>query len=175
MRIAFLSVVLGLLLTSCAGPLPATTSTPPNTSAPSLTPPPAATTTPTLEPTSAAPSVTPTFDLSAPGALSCRVRSQSVRNNTKFDPKERFDMAWQVKNTGDAAWDPESVRFAYYSGSRLQVSDVNQLRETVNHGDMTSLVTDMIAPRSSGAYTTFWSLWYGDNDFCHMSLTIVVR
>ena len=61
------------------------------------------------------------------------------------------------------------------SGSRLQVSDENRLRELVEPGATTSLIVDMVAPRSSGRYTTAWALWSGENAFCRMSLTIAVR
>jgi len=176
MRVAFICSTLAFFLTACAGTY-APAAVPTDTQAPSAAPAPTPTITPTpfVEPTLALPSATPTVDLAAPDAWACKVRSQSVRNGSSFDPKERFDMAWQVKNAGMATWEPESIKATYLSGSRMQVNDVVNLRESVNTDRLTQFVVPMIAPRSSGRYTTVWALWYGANDFCHMTVTIVVR
>jgi hypothetical protein len=108
-------------------------------------------------------------------ALDCRPLTQAVRNGTRLGPKEYFDMAWKVRNTGEAVWDPGIVEFRYFSGTRLQVSDVSQLTESVGPGQTGLLVADMVTPKSSGSYTTVWALWRGDEDFCHVNLTIRVR
>lgn len=173
---AILCITLAFFLMSCAGAFglgPPATPTP--SAAPSATPQPPPTFTPYVLPTIILSMVTPTFDLTAPEALECRVKSQSMSNGAKVDPKERFSVAWQVKNIGQADWEPERIRFAYYSGSRLQISDENRVREIVPQGATTSLIVDMVAPRSTGGYTTSWALWADDNAFCRMTLFIRVR
>jgi hypothetical protein len=111
----------------------------------------------------------------ADGELTCRVLSQAVRNGRKLDPKETFDMGWMVRNTGTAAWDPGTVDFRYFSGRRMHVSERTHLRTSVVPGDTVLLLADMVTPKSSGPYTTVWSLRRGEDDFCHVSLSITVR
>ena len=172
MKTAFIPLALALFLVACTGTVAVIpTSTPTSTELPAATP----TATSTLEPTPEPPTITPTYDISAPGILACKMRSQSIRNGSQFDPKERFDMAWQVENFGYVPWQPEEIRATYFSGTRMQVNDTVSLREVVNSDEWTQFVVPMQAPRASGRYTTVWALWLGDNDFCHMTLTIVVR
>ena len=84
-------------------------------------------------------------------------------------------MGWQVVNNGYGAWDADTIRFAYFSGRRMQVNDSVPLKEVVPPDTRIQLVVPMVAPRSVGRYSTVWALWHGDTDFCHMSLTIVVK
>jgi hypothetical protein len=57
----------------------------------------------------------------------------------------------------------------------MQVNDSVKLKESVASDTWTQIVVPMVAPRSSGHYTTVWALWYGDNDFCHVRLSITVK
>lgn len=175
-KLALLSISLGFLILACAT-IVAPTATP----APSATPGP--TGTPTIPPTATfvikltpdTPVPSQTADPDDPDSWACKMRSQTPRSGTRFDPRERFDMAWQVENFGWATWEPETVRVAYFSGSRLQAPDQVQLRESVGPDGWTQIMVPMVAPRANGSYTTVWALWRGDQDFCRMTVTIVVR
>ena len=175
-KLAILSFVLALLILACsalAAPtaVPAPTATPGPTGTPTI--PPTATFVIKLTPDTPVPSQT--ADPDDPESWACRMRSQVPRSGARFDPKERFDMAWQVENFGWAAWEPETVRATYYSGTRLQAPDEVPLRESVPMDGWIQIMVPMIAPRYSGSYTTVWALWHGDQAFCRMTVTIVVR
>ncbi len=175
-RIALGAITLAFFLLSC-------------TLGAALTPP--ATATPTLEPTIAPlPSATPTLlanltpdtpvpsatvDPNSPEYWACRIRSQVPSDGAKFDSKERFDVAWQVENFGYGSWEPDTVRVTYFSGTRMQVNNSVKLKASVPSDTWTQFVVPMVAPRSSGRYSTVWALWYGDKDFCHMQLSITVK
>jgi len=171
-----LSFTLGFLILACA-----TVAAP--TDAPGPTETPGPTGTPTIPPTATfvikltpdTPVPSQTADPDDPASWACKMRSQTPKSGTRFDPKERFDMAWQVENFGWAPWEPGTVRAAYYSGSRLHAYDEVPLRETVATDQWTQIMVPMVAPRSSGSYTTVWALWRGDQEFCRMTVTIVVR
>jgi hypothetical protein len=165
---------LATLAISCTVSTP--TAAPSSTPPPTQTPSPAPTLTPSPVPaTSTAEEIaTPTSPASVAGALSCRVLSQSVKNGTHFNPKDRFDMAWMVRNTGAAVWDAASTDFMYYSGERMFQSDRTQLQESVAPGDTVLLVADLLAPKSTGNHFTVWTLRQGDVDFCHVTLSITV-
>jgi hypothetical protein len=171
----FAFVALTLLLAACsvsAAPTPTPTST--ETPTPSATPPP--TLTPTLAATSTPepPTATATSPEPAAGDLECSVLWQSIRNGHHFGSRERFDMSWQVRNTGTLAWDPATVDFTYLAGTRMFLSDTTQLKRTVEPGDTVALVADMVAPRSTGGYTTVWTLRRGTFGFCQVNLRIIV-
>jgi hypothetical protein len=175
-KLVLLSITLGFLILACATlaaptATPAPTETPGPTGSPTI--PPTATFVIKLTPDTPVPSQT--ADPDDPDSWACKMRSQTPKNGVRFAPKERFDMAWQVENFGWATWEPEEIRATYYSGSRLQTFDEVPLRESVATDRWTQVMVPMVAPRASGSYTTVWALWRGDQDFCHMTITIVVR
>jgi len=86
-----------------------------------------------------------------------------------------FDGNWKVKNIGKKNWDKNNVDYVYLSGDKFHKVAGYDLGQTVNVGTTTELIVDMIAPKNSGTYTTNWTLRVGTNNFCTMSLTIVVR
>ena len=181
-RIALTLCVLGMSLIGCGvlTRLPfSQTSEVSETSEVSATASATATSTPTIAPSptpmpTSTPSLTPTFAGPTPVALSCRVLSQSIKNNRHFSPKEDFEMGWLVRNNGAAAWDPGSVDFAYFSGTRMYLFSPNHLQAIVNPGETVALGASLVAPKNSGTYTTVWALWQGAYDFCHVSVRIIV-
>ncbi len=126
----------------------------------------------TPEPASATPQ--PTFTFTGGDELTCRVLSQSRTNGSHFSPKETFEIGWKVRNTGTLDWDPSSVDFAYYAGTKMYVYSPVPLPATVVAGDEIALGASMVAPRNSGSYTTVWTLRRGGNDFCHVTIRINV-
>ena len=144
---------------------------------PSLTFASALTTTPIFSGTSTpeALSVTPTSEGSSEADLSCKVVSQSVRNGHHFAPKERFSIGWSVRNNGTATWDPDSIDFEYYSGTKMyQFSPVQLQISVAPHDAPVTLGADMVAPKNPGRYATVWTLRQGEFDFCHVSVSIQV-
>ena len=153
-----------------ATPLPSPSAAP--SEAPSLVP----TLSPGVLPTfTPAPiQLTPTPEAAAADILSCRVISQAMRNGRHLGYRERFDMGWKVKNTGNVVWDPASVDFVYSGGSRMYQSATAKLQKSVDPGNNVILVADLLTPKVHGHYTTFWSLRRGTEYFCRVSLTIFV-
>jgi hypothetical protein len=117
---------------------------------------------------------TTTTETAAANDWSCRVLSQSVRNGTHFGPKERFDIGWRVRNNGTATWDPSTMDFVYFSGTKMYQAPHYNLPAVVGRGETVALGAGMLAPRSSGSYATVWSLRSGKDFFCHVSLRIIV-
>jgi hypothetical protein len=107
--------------------------------------------------------------------FSCQIISVNPANGTIVDPRADFDAVWRVRNNGQRTWDRNSVDFVFDSGDRFHKVAGYDLSANVRSGDTTSIAADMEAPRDPGTYTTHWALRVGDNEFCRMSLTIVVR
>jgi hypothetical protein len=151
------------------------------------TPTPTLTRTPTLTPTftptflfllrSPTPSRTATPIGGLPvGDLACELLSQDPADGTHLDPKTDFDAVWKVKNTGSGGWDSNSVDFAYFSGTKMYKNNnkIYDLAKDVGVNGTISLIADMVAPQDSGKYKTVYTLRLGNNDFCHVTLTIRV-
>ncbi len=174
---AAVGLAFALILSACSALTPTSTPTaaPTATSAllatPTLSPTPTISVatpseTPAPAPTSATPSTSDTLD--------CRVLNQAFKNGLHVGPGTHFDMGWRVQNTGTAAWDPGTVEFAPFAGTRMYAWAPPRLQQTVASGDIVLLVADLIAPKSSGKYTTVWALKQGDQFFCRVQLTINV-
>jgi Ig-like domain-containing protein len=164
-----LLLALATVATACQ---PAPTPKPSATPSPSLMPTLGPTELPTLTPAPIL--LTPTFEAAAADILSCRVISQAMRNGRHLGYRERFDMGWKVKNTGNVVWDPASVDFVFSGGSRMYQSATAKLQKSVDPGNNVILVADLLTPKAHGHYTTFWSLRRGTEYFCRVSLTIFV-
>lgn len=161
-------------------------------SIPTLTPSPTATPTqntetPSPTPTatvifilpSSTPIVIPTLTSSGGGTssenFSCQVTRVSPANGTRFDPRDDFDAIWTVRNNGQRNWDRNSIDIVYSSGDRIHKVSGYDLDENVRVGNSIDVGVDMQAPKDPGTYNTTWVMRRGDNTFCTMTLTIVVR
>jgi hypothetical protein len=107
--------------------------------------------------------------------FACQILSVSPANGTVFSSRTDFDAKWTVTNIGKKNWDNNSVDYVYLSGDKFHKVSGYNLPKTVKVGDTIDLIVDMLAPKSSGTYITNWTIRSGSNDFCTMSLAIVVK
>lgn len=172
-------------MTATARVLPSATPTETMTPTPRNTDTPTPTETPTVifilsSPT---PLVIPTFtQLSGSGSggsssssFACRVDGQSPPNGSAFNPRADFDARWTVRNIGQRNWDRNSIDYVYLSGDQFHKVSGYDLPSNVPTGTSTDILVDMEAPRNAGTYTTRWTMRAGSDNFCTLSLTIVVR
>ena len=154
----------------------------PPTWTPTFTPSP--TRTPTITP-----SPTPTFlffvftpthvpesaTAGAPGDYQCSLTNQTPADGTTFSKGETFQTTWTVKNTGSVAWDPNTVDFAFISGTKLASIKLADLPKSIAVGKSIGLKLTMTAPSTANTYQTTWSLQQGTNRFCKVSVSIIVK
>jgi hypothetical protein len=105
----------------------------------------------------------------------CQVTDQSPSNGSKFAAEQDFQTIWTVANSGRKTWDATSVDFLYSSGTKLGKSKAADLPKTVEPGEAVTLKISMTAPNHSGSFSTVWILRIGQNEFCTMSVNIVVQ
>ncbi len=105
----------------------------------------------------------------------CQVSDQSPSNGSKFAASQDFQTIWTVANSGRKTWDATSVDFIYSSGTKFGKTKAADLPKTVIPGDAVTLKISMTAPNHSGSFSTVWVLRIGQNEFCTMSLNIVVQ
>ncbi len=159
-----------------------------------------ATLTPTLTPFPTAipsdtPTVTPTFlfllisPTPVPGVVitpstpitpsatdyECQLTGQSPADDFIMPANKGFITVWTVANTGRKTWDDTSVDFIYLSGAKLAKGKGADLPNSIAPGAAVSLKISMTAPKNPGTYRTVWTLRLGQNEFCTMSLRIIVQ
>ena len=111
---------------------------------------------------------------SSSGLYACQVIGVTPANGTTFTSRTEFKAIWTVRNTGQKHWEKESIDYLYVEGARLQKTEGYDLQKDVKRGNTIDLVANMVAPKSPGSYTTHWTMRFGTEDFCPLSLTIVV-
>ncbi len=107
--------------------------------------------------------------------LACKVLSQSIKNGSRFTPREQFDISWQIRNTGTATWKPGVVELAYGGGTRMYHYQPVPLTHSSPPGDIIALSADMVAPQTPNDYNMIWALKRGSEFFCRMYVVIRVR
>jgi hypothetical protein len=84
-------------------------------------------------------------------------------------------MRWHVRNNGSSSWDSDSADYRYVNGDRLHVNSIYDFNNTVAPGSSVDIVVDMVTPGQAGTYTTRWRITIGNNEFCTMEVTIIVK
>jgi hypothetical protein len=131
--------------------------TPSATPAPSLT----ATNLPTITRTpvvSASPSLTVTLSTGTPkpGTINlAQYVSQSVADDTVFEPGETFSMTWRLKNVGTSTW-TATYLLRFFSGDNFGAPKELPLGREVPPGATIDLHLQMKAPEIPGKYRTDW-------------------
>ncbi len=149
---------LAFQLTGTAAAMPTATFTP----APTNTTAPTATLAGTLPPLGTiAPAITlpgiATATQSVPKAPDAALWvEQTPADGTLIGAGTKFDVAWKLKNTGTTTWTTKYF-YRYYSGAKLHENTSSYfLKSTVSPEGEVILYADMIAPMTSGEYTTTW-------------------
>lgn len=106
--------------------------------------------------------------------FACDQVSQNPADGAHYDPKQNFKVTWKLRNTGVKTWNAEDVDFEYLSGTKMYKSAIYDLTADIAHNETVNFVVAEVAPKNHGTYKTVWSLMRGNNDFCHVDLTIVV-
>ena len=180
----FIAQTVNAASTQTAAAMPSFTPTPSITPTQN-TPTPSPTITPTVIfvlPT-LTPIVIPTFTLvpslggggTSSDNYACRVSRVSPANGSVFDPRDDFDVVWTVTNIGQRNWDRSDLDYIYSGGAKIHEVSGYDLPENVRVGNTVQLGVDVQAPKDPGTYSTVWTLRRGNNEFCPLRFTIVVR
>ena len=100
--------------------------------------------------------------------------SNDPLDNALAETNAKFDITWQMKNTGTTTWN-KKYTIRYFSGNIVMEHKAFNFRAAVAPGDTGTFIVDAIAPSKAGTYNTWWKMTndLGQN-FGDMSLTIIV-
>lgn len=110
----------------------------------------------------------------SPVQIGCSILSTTptAAMNKNYD----FDGLWEVKNTGTKTWDMSSVDYKFVNGTHLnKYNDRYDMKATVKPGETVKIRVDMLAPATSGWYSTNWAIVEGSTTLCKLPLTIHVK
>ena len=158
------------------------------TTGPSVTPSPAETETAAVSATLTDIPFTPTTTSIPPTATSiiknsgtlessdyaCTVIKTTPYYGTVFTPGTNFKAIWLIRNTGRKNWDGSSVDYFYESGTAFHTVAGYDLQKSLNVGGTREIRVDMEAPKDNGTYTTNWIFQIADEQFCPLTITIIV-
>lgn len=96
-------------------------------------------------------------------------------DGTTYAPRTGFNAVWLLQNTGRKIWESEAVVFIYTGGDRFHKTASYNLKKSLEFGETAEFSVEMQAPKNPGTYTTLWALQSGDEIFCNVSLTIIVK
>jgi hypothetical protein len=81
--------------------------------------------------------------------------SQSIADDTVFNPGETFTMIWHLKNTGTSTWTAKYV-LRFYSGATFGAPKEIAIGRDVLPGDEIEISVPMKAPTNSGNFISTW-------------------
>lgn len=105
----------------------------------------------------------------------CQVTRVTPPNGSVYEPRADFDVFWTVRNIGRRNWDRNEVDYIYFRGDKFHKVSGYDLPENVSSGNSTQIGVDLQAPKDPGTYNTTWIMRVGNNEFCPLRFTIVVR
>jgi hypothetical protein len=85
------------------------------------------------------------------------IKDVTVGDSTVFTPGMEFTKIWRLKNTGTCSWD-NSYALLYIGGDYMGSPKTYPIHSIVSPGELVDIAVDLIAPSTSGKYTSYWML-----------------
>jgi hypothetical protein len=92
-----------------------------------------------------------------------KMTSETIKDDTIFDPGKTFIKTWTIRNDGICTWD-NSYRFIFMGGTQMGGVASMSLPKVVVPGDTVTLSVSLKAPSTDGAYTGTWVLKSGNGE-----------
>ena len=133
-------------VTAYAENLPTSTNTPPPIPTETVTPTPTIIFLATLPTASPVPTERP--------AYSCDIINQRPFDDTKFRPKDDFDIRWTIVNTGTQTWEDKTY-LEYQTGPRM--TDIKKIvLPKLKPGEQQEIILDAVAPSEQDMQIMVW-------------------
>ena len=92
-------------------------------------------------------------------------------DGTVFEPGEKFDKTWRVRNTGNCVWG-ENYRLTFVSGQQMGAPDKVAV-PAAQAGETIDISVPMVAPDAPGKYSGVWQLADGEGRFGHQLIVVI--
>jgi len=84
----------------------------------------------------------------------CDIINQQPRDNTKFRPKDNFDIRWTIVNTGTKTWEDKTY-LEYQNGPRMTETK-RILLPKLDPGEQQEIILDAVAPSDWDLQVMVW-------------------
>ena len=113
---------------------------------------------PTLEvPVQPQMTVAPVSSYSQKGCLIASTISETIPDDTIFDPGDSFTQTWTVINSGTCDW-TTNFQLVYLSGNQMGGISPTFLSSNVPAGNIIDITLPLTAPSEAGTYLSDWAL-----------------
>jgi len=103
-----------------------------------------------------------------------KFQSETIPDDSKFNPGENFTKTWTVRNDGTCSW-TTNYQLVFKGGDQMGGASTKAFTNTINPGESVTLSVDLKAPDSDGKYTGTWKIRAGDGEeFGNYWATILV-
>ena len=103
-----------------------------------------------------------------------KYQTETIPDNTSFDPGESFTKTWTVRNDGTCSWTTD-YKLVFAGGDQMGGPASKYLLQTINPGESVTLSIDLTAPANEGTYTGTWVVQANDGEqFGNYWTTIIV-
>ncbi|MCD6356809.1 MAG: hypothetical protein J7L66_05930 [Anaerolineaceae bacterium] len=100
--------------------------------------------------------------------------SETIPDNSIFDPGDSFTKTWTVRNDGTCSWTTD-YKLVFTSGNQMGGPAVKNFSSNVNPGESVTLSVDLTAPSGDGTYKGTWKIQSSDGEqFGNYWATIIV-
>jgi hypothetical protein len=106
------------------------------------------------------------------GCYQSTLMSESVVSGTTVKQGEGFTQTWVIKNTGSCAWNG-NFKLTFVGGEMFGF-DTTKIRQDVEPGNSLTISLDMVAPGSSGSFSTSWQLAADDGTLFGQTFTFKI-
>ena len=83
--------------------------------------------------------------------------SETIPDNSEFNPNEEFTKTWRLKNIGTCTWNT-NYRVVLQSGDAMGMDSAQYFTQTIGPGEQMDVVLELKAPSDDGKYTTWFQL-----------------
>ncbi len=83
--------------------------------------------------------------------------SETIPDNTTFNPNESFTKSWRLKNIGTCTWNT-NYQLVFYDGDKMSGPSTQNLTQSVSPGEQVDISVDLKAPSSGGTYKGTWRI-----------------
>lgn len=83
--------------------------------------------------------------------------SETVPDDTVFNPGESFTKTWRLKNIGTCTWNA-NYKLVFANGDQMLGPNSQNLTQSVAPGEQVDIKVDLKAPPSTGTYKGIWNV-----------------
>jgi len=100
--------------------------------------------------------------------------SETIPDDTEFDPGDTFTKTWRLKNIGTCTWNT-NYKLTFFEGDQMNGPAEKNLTQNVAPGEQIDISVDLKAPASDGTYDAVWKVKDDDGAYFVNYITVQIK